>query len=82
MINISLCAAGLWKVVVAVQETAGPVAVVEQVGSMMIKSPGAAKSIASWIDCDAETCVGAGPPIVMVTASIDCLWLSPLVMTN
>src|SRR6267143_1161308 len=47
--------------------------VVVQVGSMMIKSPGWAPSIALWMLAEAATCVGAWPPIVTVTVSIDCL---------
>src|ERR1035441_10699623 len=47
----------------------------------MIKSPGAAASIALWIVAEAETCVGALPPMVTVTVSTDCLPL-PAVMTS
>ena len=43
-----------------------------QVGSMMIMSPGMAASIAACIDAEAATWVGALPPIVTVTVSIDC----------
>ena len=35
----------------------------EQVGSTMIKSPGAAWSIAVWIEPEAGTWVGALPPL-------------------
>src|SRR5579862_9099647 len=48
------------------------VAALVQVGSMMIKSPGLAASIAAWIEPDAATCVGDLPPMVTVTVSIDC----------
>src|SRR4029077_451313 len=60
--------------------TALPV-VVLQVGSMMIKSPGLAASIAPWIEPEAATWVGALPPTVTVTASTDCLPL-PAVITS
>src|SRR6267378_2682608 len=60
---------------------AGAVALGANVGSMMIKSPGAALSIALWIESKARTCVGALPPIVTVTVSIDCLPLAA-VMTS
>ena len=46
---------------------------VVQVGSTMIKSPGAAASIAAWMVWLALTCMGALPPMVTVTASTDCL---------
>ena len=59
----------------------GVVATVVQFGSTMSKSPGAAASIALWSLALALTCVGALPPMVTVTASIDCLPL-PAVMTN
>src|SRR5579864_9068241 len=58
----------------------GPEAVLH-VGSTMIRSPGAAPSIALWIVPEAETWVGALPPMVTVTVSIDCLPL-PAVITN
>jgi len=51
------------------------------VGSMMIKSPGAAASIALWTLAEAFTWVGALPPRVTVTVSTDCLPL-PAVMTS
>src|ERR1035438_738525 len=54
---------------------------VTQVGSTMIKSPGAAASMAPWIVAEAATCVGALPPMVTVTVSTDCLPL-PDVMTS
>ena len=55
--------------------------VVAQVGSTMIKSPGAAASIALWIVGAGVTWMGALPPMVTVTVSIDCLPL-PAVMTS
>src|SRR5467141_521209 len=58
---------------------AGAVALGANVGSMMIKSPGAALSIALWIEPKARTCVGALPPIVTVTVSIDCLPLAAVI---
>src|SRR5580700_6113695 len=77
--NSSLCAA-----VVAVPPVGrpdAPVLVVHaddtaptaQFGSMMIRSPGCALSIALWMEAFAATCVGALPPIVTVTVSIDLL---------
>ena len=54
---------------------------VVQVGSTMIRSPGAAASIALWIVPEAATWVGVLPPMVTVTASTDCFPL-PAVITN
>ena len=51
-----------------------------QVGSTMIRSPGAAASIALGSSGGGDV-VGALPPMVTVTASMDCLPL-PAVMTN
>src|ERR1700682_333128 len=51
------------------------------VGSTMMRSPGAAASIAGWIEAAATTWGGAVPPMVTVTASIDCLPLAA-VMTS
>ncbi len=48
---------------------------------MMIRSPGLAASIALWMLADAATWVGALPPTVTVTVSMDCLPLAA-VMTN
>ena len=56
-------------------------AAVAQVGSTMIKSPGAAASIALWIEPEAGTWVGGLPPTVTVTVSTDRLPL-PAVMTS
>src|SRR3954451_21914802 len=50
-------------------------------GGTMIRSPGAALSIADWIVCPGATKVGLVPPTVTVTASIDCLPFAA-VMTN
>src|SRR6266581_5422442 len=49
--------------------TAAPAAV--QVGSIMIKSPGLALSMAAWMLPDAATWVGALPPMVTLIESID-----------
>ena len=71
--NISWWAAWVWTAVLLVHAT-GLVgaAAVAQVGSTMIRSPGLAASIAAWIEPEAATWVGALPPTVTVTASIDC----------
>src|SRR5207247_11284929 len=85
MINISV-----WLTVVSTHVVLGAVAVAHEVpagavaagvnaGSTMIISPGAAASIAAWIDCDAVTCVGLLPPIVTVTVSIDCIIMGDFV---
>src|ERR1700756_1478276 len=47
----------------------------------MIRSPGAAASMAAWTEPEAGTCLGALPPTVTVTASTDCLPL-PAVITS
>src|SRR5207253_5460294 len=47
----------------------------------MIRSPGAAASIAPWIVPEAATWKGALPPTVTLTASTDCLPL-PAVTTR
>ena len=51
----------------------------------MIRSPGCAISMASWMEWNVPavgfTCVGCLPPTVTVTASIDCLPL-PAVTTS
>src|SRR5215472_1218021 len=67
-------------VVQATADVTPPVDVV-QVGSTMMRSPGAAASMAAWIDADAATWVGVLPRTVTVTASTDCLPL-PAVMTS
>src|SRR5580692_3408395 len=54
---------------------------VVQVGSTISRSPGAAASIALWTVWVEETCVGALPPMITVTESIDCLLL-PAVTTS
>src|SRR5882672_9825417 len=66
-------AAWVWTVVLLVHATGlvGAAAVL-QVGSMMIRSPGLAASIAAWIEPEAATWVGALPPTVTVTVSTDC----------
>src|SRR6516162_9024158 len=61
------------------QVVAAPAVV--QVGTMMIRSPGAAASILLWIESEALTWVGVFPPIVTVTVSIDCLPF-PAVMSS
>src|SRR6267143_961364 len=61
--------------------TAAAVALGTNVGSTMIRSPGAALSIALWIESEARTWVGVLPPMVTVTVSIDCLPLAA-VMTS
>src|SRR5579864_2712607 len=79
--NSSLCAALVVTAPVGIPECGfGPVVMQatgpeapEQVGSMMIRSPGCAASIALWMEALAATCVGALPPIVTVTVSIDLL---------
>src|ERR1700719_4277997 len=48
----------------------------------MIRSPGDAESIALWIVPEAGTWVGALPPIVTVTASIDCLPLDAVTISS
>src|ERR1700737_3281937 len=50
-------------------------------GATMIRSPGAAASIAAWIELVAATGGGALPPIVTVTVSTDVLPL-PAVMIS
>src|ERR1700719_1754072 len=80
MINISLWETWEWVAPAVVHATGLPV-VVLQVGSIMIKSPGLAASIALWIESEAATWVGALPPTVTVTASTDCLPL-PAVITS
>src|SRR6267143_2211315 len=71
--SISWWAAWVWTVVLLVHAP-GLVgaAAVAQVGSMMIRTPGLAASIAAWIESDAATWVGALPPTVTVTVSTDC----------
>src|SRR5207245_9113136 len=76
----SACAEAEWMAPGVVQAVAAPAAVV-QVGSIMIMSPGLARSIAAWTDAVGPTWVGALPPTVTVTVSIDCLPLAA-VMTN
>src|SRR6516225_8888674 len=81
MMTSSWCVAVELVVATAVVHATGPTGF-EQVGSIMIRSPGAAASIALWILAEAATCVGALPPMVTVTVSIDCRWLSALVMAS
>src|SRR6267143_3464563 len=71
--SISWWAAWVWTVVLLVHAP-GLVgaAAVAQVGSMMIRTPGLAASIAAWIESEAATWVGALPPTVTVTVSTDC----------
>ena len=57
-------------------------AVVVQVGSTIIKSPGEARSIAVWMLPEAATCLGVLPPTVTVTASIDCLPLPAVIISS
>src|SRR5437763_1735522 len=71
----SLCDEAEWMAPAVVHAVATPAAVV-QVGSIMIRSPGDAASIAAWTEAVGATCVGALPPIVTVTVSIDCLPLA------
>src|SRR5579871_3018297 len=80
MMTISLCAAAVLLTTPAAVQAAGPAAVLH-VGSMIIKSPGAAASMAAWMESEAATWVGLLPPIVTVTASIDCRPL-PAVITS
>src|SRR4029077_15591108 len=80
--NISWWAACEWTVVAAVHAAlVVGVAAAAQVGSTMSKSPGLAMSIAAWIEPEAATWVGAFPPTVTVTVSIDC-WPAAVVMTS
>ncbi len=51
------------------------------VGSMVMRSPGLAASIAAWTLAIAATWVGTLPPMVTVTVSMDNLPLAA-VMTN
>src|SRR5579864_1243882 len=82
-----ICNSSLWAAVVLPvtgplepSQAPGPEAVLH-VGSTMIRSPGAAASMALWIVPEAWTWTGFLPPMVTVTVSIDCLPL-PAVMTN
>ena len=81
-----------WVVDDATHVALGPVAIAQEVpgaavalgmnvGSTMSMSPGCAWSIAVWIEPEAGTWVGAFPPTVTVTVSIDCLPLAA-VITN
>src|ERR1700676_3583188 len=58
-----------------------PAVVVVQVGSTMSRSPGLAASILLWIVSVAAMWVGALPPTVTVTVSMDCFPLAA-VITN
>src|SRR5205807_9834031 len=78
--NSSACDEAEWMAPGVVHATVPP-AVLVQVGSIMIRSPGLAASIAAWTESVGATCVGALPPIVTVTVSIDCLPLAA-VMTS
>src|SRR5262252_10778418 len=60
----SVCVALVLLFTPAVEHATPGVAAVEQVGSMMIRSPGAAASIALWIEPEARTWAAGGlPPI-------------------
>src|SRR5579864_7920870 len=65
----------------ALQAAAPPFDTAVQVGSIISRSPGLARSIAAWMEADAATWVGALPPMVTVTVSIDA-WPPAVVIAN
>src|SRR5437870_13012209 len=66
----SLCDEAEWRAPAVVHAVATPAAGVE-VGSIMIRSPGDAASIAAWTEAVGATSPGAFPPLVTVTVSMD-----------
>src|ERR1700719_1803556 len=77
--NSSLWAAISFAVTPAVEQATPLVVAVLQVGSTISRSPGAALSIAAWIEAEAAIWIGALPPIVTVTVSIDWIPRPPAV---